>query len=322
MRYIIPDPTSSTWAGLGGNPFTNYLVALDRYAYSTPSEGLKARIIILMIILGLVAVVTFSVLTIAGSLLALINLGSLVLLFSVRRQISFKITELAGHLWTRAVENDDADDWAIDSSPFEDTNFVSGQTSKYGPPTIDICLAESAGPTRSEIRKMAKLEAGGPRGESAKQIAALQRAERDLLILAWTIAQLAIGGTIIVLAISVLLGRKTYFNSSWPLLEVAYFLATWSFSITILGWAICTIHNTYINLPPPRSSLPPSSMRSKATSSRTKTPRRSPWASQISVEREEAVRIELGPPPLGKVSNEMEELGTTDMGFMEALGEE
>lgn len=51
MIYRIPDPSDPRWEA-EGNPFTAYLAALDGYAYSHPTPGVKARIIVLGCVVG------------------------------------------------------------------------------------------------------------------------------------------------------------------------------------------------------------------------------------------------------------------------------
>lgn len=139
-----------------------------------------------------------------------INLGSLALLFTVRKQIFLKLGDLGRHMWmvddggevTRTEERR-----VTMSDPLPDPAMVG----VFAPMSPHV-----GAPTRSGIRRLARDEGSNIRGNSARQIAALQRAERDLLITAWTIAQMAVGGLAFCLLIVYLLAREQYFTSSWP----------------------------------------------------------------------------------------------------------
>lgn len=81
-----------------------------------------------------------------------------------------------------------------------------------------------------------------------------------------------------------------------------YFLATWTFSVTILGFNLCTIRNTLVNLPPPGSAGDLSSAlreeqrtRSILTPVSSKRTPRLDSASRVSICVERAVRVDFHP---------------------------
>lgn len=126
-----------------------------------------------------------------------VNVGSLALLFAVRQQINLKTSELRGHVWTRAIAT------AVVESEARSAGNSFGDDGKE-----DL--------SRSAIRQLARAEPDTARGHSASQIATLSRAATDLLIIAWTVAQIASGASVVTLAITILLIRRTFFSTPWP----------------------------------------------------------------------------------------------------------
>ena len=124
-----------------------------------------------------------------------VNLGSLALLYRVREQITAKLDELAGHVWTKALATTD---------PVCDLEF------DHSAPT-----AAEATLSRSGVRHLARTD-GGPRGDSARYLASLQRAQFDLLVIAQTVSNISLGGAVLTLALSILLARETFLTLPWP----------------------------------------------------------------------------------------------------------
>lgn len=78
-------------------------------------------------------------------------------------------------------------------------------------------------------------------------------------------------------------------------LEVFYFIPSWVDSITLLGFVLCSLHNTIASLPPPASAQSPGTTELAQS---TTSPRRTPLAgsvSQISIVIDRAVRVDFHP---------------------------
>ncbi|KAK4700102.1 hypothetical protein P7C70_g6147, partial [Phenoliferia sp. Uapishka_3] len=103
----------------------------------------------------IITAITFGVLTASLWASALINLGSLGLLYTLRQSINFKLSELAGHVWTRQIGTINDEEAESESR----TEHVVGE----GPVNGEEQLS------RSQIRKIAKTETDVSRRGRAQQ---------------------------------------------------------------------------------------------------------------------------------------------------------
>ncbi|KAL8292724.1 hypothetical protein RQP46_001336 [Phenoliferia psychrophenolica] len=133
-----------------------------------------------------------------------INLGYVALFLTLRRQIFAKVGAIEHHTWSAALNTP-----ALGGGHF---GSADDTTSTTAPPTA----AAGCMPSRSAIRAMASEEEDfGPRGENARQIQTMQRAERDLLVGAILISQVAGGSTLFCTAMSILNGKLMFFSQRW-----------------------------------------------------------------------------------------------------------
>ncbi|KAM0751675.1 hypothetical protein T439DRAFT_324874 [Meredithblackwellia eburnea MCA 4105] len=160
-----------------------------------------------------------------------VNVGSLALVFLVRRQISSKIHSLSD---------------GLPQVPGE-SGSVSGIEERH------LGSDSSGRPSRQELRQMAHA-IQSEKSEGARQIVSLQRAERDLTILSVTIGFFSVSGTAYAVLQAVMYWKDMYFSASWSLLEFVWTGVHWQFGAISLVFAILLLNNTIANLAPYSSS--------------------------------------------------------------------
>ncbi|KAK4704970.1 hypothetical protein P7C70_g1229, partial [Phenoliferia sp. Uapishka_3] len=189
--------------------------------------------------------ITFSLLTIISAIIWVINFGSLALLFKVRRQIFVNTKELGRHIW---VQEDPSEDIAT-----LEATIIDGTVSFSPDLESSTENVPYQTPTRSQMRSIACAPAEGGRSEQARQIVNLQKAERDLYVVAVTTSVLAGGGVINSIIPAIIGRRQDFFLLPWPELEFLYFYVAWSLPLIFLIFNIALIHNNFVTLRPPRS---------------------------------------------------------------------
>ncbi|KAM0749879.1 hypothetical protein T439DRAFT_326774 [Meredithblackwellia eburnea MCA 4105] len=189
--------------------------------------------------------------------LFLINIGSLSLLFTVRKQIQAKM----GAFGEQGKYNNAAGEEGLEGVPAaaggastsgagRGSGSGTGSGSGHHRSGEGSGHGSGSGPSRAQIRRMARGEMQTAVTEHARQIASLQRAERDLMVVAFSIMALSSGGTALCFLVAVLIRQDKFFTLPWPVLEFVYFSTYWGFIGIIYVFSGVLLHNTIINLAP------------------------------------------------------------------------